>query len=114
MLTDRCATTCLLIRLCPLYPLYGIQGLVQALVSLDVSAHFLQTVSSQLVGRSHKTSNNCIVQLYYSSRVVLFVVCLLSELFLLLLFARLEMAVPSFLLGACGLVYVFKQVILLI
>ncbi|CAH2308032.1 CDP-diacylglycerol--inositol 3-phosphatidyltransferase [Pelobates cultripes] len=71
MLTDRCATMCLLVNLSLLYPSYTV--LFQLSMSLDISSHWLHLHSSILKGSdSHKTidlSGNHILRLYYTSRV---------------------------------------------
>lgn len=85
MVTDRSATACLLVHLAQLYPKYTIA--IQALITLDLSSHYMQMVSSLTAGSvSHKTlskDSNSILRLYYTSRVVLFLVCAGNEAFLM-------------------------------
>ncbi|KAJ8245875.1 hypothetical protein GJAV_G00261240 [Gymnothorax javanicus] len=88
MITDRCATMCLLVNLALLYPSYAF--LFQLSMSLDISSHWLHLHSSMMKGSSsHKTidlSGNPILRLYYTSRSVLFVMCMGNELFFCLLY----------------------------
>ncbi|XP_045570872.1 CDP-diacylglycerol--inositol 3-phosphatidyltransferase isoform X2 [Salmo salar] len=70
MLTDRCATMCLLVNLALLYPSYTF--LFQISMSLDIASHWLHLHSSMMKGStSHKAidlSGNPILRLYYTSR----------------------------------------------
>ncbi|KAJ8284278.1 hypothetical protein COCON_G00031280 [Conger conger] len=88
MLTDRCATMCLLVNLAMLYPSYAF--LFQLSMSLDIASHWLHLHSSMMKGASsHKTidlSGNPILRLYYTSKSVLFVMCMGNELFFCLLY----------------------------
>uniref|UniRef100_V9LDL4 CDP-diacylglycerol--inositol 3-phosphatidyltransferase n=1 Tax=Callorhinchus milii TaxID=7868 RepID=V9LDL4_CALMI len=83
MLTDRCATMCLLVNLSLLYPTYTLP--LQLSMCLDISSHWLHLHSSMMTGNtSHKSidlSGNPILRLYYTSRKVLFVMCSGNELF---------------------------------
>jgi len=67
MVTDRVATTCLIMGLCYFYPLWIF--LWQFLVALDISSHWVQMYSSLLHGEnSHKVTEqnkNPILLLYY-------------------------------------------------
>uniref|UniRef100_A0A3Q0SQU8 CDP-diacylglycerol--inositol 3-phosphatidyltransferase n=1 Tax=Amphilophus citrinellus TaxID=61819 RepID=A0A3Q0SQU8_AMPCI len=71
MLTDRCATMCLLVNLSLLYPSYTF--LFQLSMCLDIASHWLHLHSSTIKGSaSHKTidlSGNPILRLYYTSKV---------------------------------------------
>uniref|UniRef100_A0A3P8Q7P0 CDP-diacylglycerol--inositol 3-phosphatidyltransferase n=1 Tax=Astatotilapia calliptera TaxID=8154 RepID=A0A3P8Q7P0_ASTCA len=71
MLTDRCATMCLLVNLSLLYPSYAF--LFQLSMCLDIASHWLHLHSSTVKGSaSHKTidlSGNAILRLYYTSKV---------------------------------------------
>uniref|UniRef100_A0A3Q4IA20 CDP-diacylglycerol--inositol 3-phosphatidyltransferase n=1 Tax=Neolamprologus brichardi TaxID=32507 RepID=A0A3Q4IA20_NEOBR len=71
MLTDRCATMCLLVNLSLLYPSYTF--LFQLSMCLDIASHWLHLHSSTVKGSaSHKTidlSGNAILRLYYTSKV---------------------------------------------
>ncbi|KAJ6653382.1 hypothetical protein lerEdw1_009283 [Lerista edwardsae] len=88
MLTDRCATMCLLVNLAMLYPESAL--LFQLSMSLDVASHWLHLHSTVVKGgESHKTidlSGNRILRLYYSSRTVLFIMCAGNELFYCMLY----------------------------
>lgn len=88
MLTDRCATMCLLVNLSLLYPAYTF--LFQVSMCLDISSHWLHLHSSTIKGSaSHKTidlSGNPILRIYYTSKPVLFVMCFGNELFFCLLY----------------------------
>uniref|UniRef100_A0A8C5QKC4 CDP-diacylglycerol--inositol 3-phosphatidyltransferase n=1 Tax=Leptobrachium leishanense TaxID=445787 RepID=A0A8C5QKC4_9ANUR len=83
MLTDRCATMCLLVNLSLLYPAYTL--LFQLSMSLDISSHWMHLHSSIMKGSdSHKSidlSGNPVLRLYYTSRPVLFLMCAGNELF---------------------------------
>jgi len=82
MVTDRCATLCLIMVLCTFYPEFTL--LFQVVVALDISSHWMQMYSSLLHGEnSHKVTDlsaNPLMRLYYS-RPVLFAFCAGNELF---------------------------------
>ncbi|XP_046840721.1 CDP-diacylglycerol--inositol 3-phosphatidyltransferase-like [Xenia sp. Carnegie-2017] len=85
MLTDRCASACLILMLSNFYPTYRV--VFQFLISLDISSHWLHMYSSLIKGdQTHKTSSNFFLKLYYTSRPVLFIMCAGNELFLLFLY----------------------------
>ncbi|XP_065055095.1 CDP-diacylglycerol--inositol 3-phosphatidyltransferase-like [Rhopilema esculentum] len=88
MLTDRCATLCLLMTLSLFYPPWTI--VFQFLVSLDITSHWAQMYSSMMKGKlSHKSveeTANPFLKLYYTSRVVLFIMCAGNELFFAMLY----------------------------
>ncbi|KAH0626398.1 hypothetical protein JD844_001359 [Phrynosoma platyrhinos] len=77
MLTDRCATMCLLVNLAMLYPESALW--FQLSMSLDIASHWLHLHSTVVKGgESHKSidlSGNRILRVYYSSRPVLFIMC---------------------------------------
>ncbi|KAK6463653.1 CDP-diacylglycerol--inositol 3-phosphatidyltransferase [Scheffersomyces coipomensis] len=83
MVTDRCATSSLIVYLATIYPNYTI--LWQLLVSLDLASHYMHMYAMQSSGStSHKnvdSKQSYVLSLYYTNRTVLFVVCLLNELF---------------------------------
>lgn len=83
MLTDRCGTMCLLLCLGSFYPQYLF--FFQMSVAIDIACHWLHLHTSLLTGRtSHKSSAanpNALLQIYYTSRPVLFVMCSGNELF---------------------------------
>ncbi|XP_040828982.1 CDP-diacylglycerol--inositol 3-phosphatidyltransferase isoform X3 [Ochotona curzoniae] len=88
MLTDRCATMCLLVNLALLYPRATL--LFQLSMSLDVASHWLHLHSSVVRGsESHKMidlSGNPVLRIYYTSRPALFTMCAGNELFYCLLY----------------------------
>lgn len=82
MVTDRCATSSLICYLCVLYPQYCVFW--QLLVSLDLSSHYMHMYAMLSSGSaSHKNvdKKSKLLNLYYTNRTVLFVVCLVNELF---------------------------------
>eukprot|EP00794_Sanderia_malayensis_P014230 gene14231-15714_t len=88
MLTDRCATTCLLVVLAYFYPAWML--MFQFLISLDIASHWAQMYSSLIRGSSsHKNmeeKTHPLLKLYYTSRPVLFVMCAGNELFYTMLY----------------------------
>ncbi|XP_062382666.1 CDP-diacylglycerol--inositol 3-phosphatidyltransferase isoform X3 [Sardina pilchardus] len=116
MLTDRCATMCLLVNLALLYPAYTF--LFQLSMSLDIASHWLHLHSSMMKGTSHKTidlSGNPILRIYYTSRPVLFVMCMGNELFYCLLYVLHYIEEPyswlQTLLAVCAVISVLKAAI---
>ncbi|KAI4527510.1 CDP-diacylglycerol--inositol 3-phosphatidyltransferase [Schizophyllum commune Tattone D] len=87
MVTDRCATSCLLCYLTLAYPEYAL--VFQFLIALDFSSHYMHMYSSLATGNSsHKTvqsSVSRILSLYYSARM-LFIICAGNELFFVALY----------------------------
>ncbi|GJJ77821.1 CDP-diacylglycerol--inositol 3-phosphatidyltransferase [Entomortierella parvispora] len=88
MVTDRCATACLLCYLAHAYPEYAL--LFQFLIALDVSSHYMHMYSSLVSGSSsHKKiseSGNFILRAYYNNNLVLFAFCFGNELFFVVLY----------------------------
>ncbi|XP_028410407.1 CDP-diacylglycerol--inositol 3-phosphatidyltransferase-like [Dendronephthya gigantea] len=85
MLTDRCATTCLMVMLSEFLPSYRV--VFQFLISLDISSHWLHMYSSLIKGdESHKITTNFFLRLYYSSWTFLFIMCMGNELFFVALY----------------------------
>ncbi|KAK0503170.1 phosphatidylinositol synthase [Armillaria luteobubalina] len=88
MVTDRCATSCLLCYLASAYPTYAV--LFQFLIALDFASHYMHMYSSIITGSSsHKlvTSDvSRILWLYYNDRRTLFLVCAGNELFYVALY----------------------------
>lgn len=82
MVTDRCATTCLIVILGYFYPAWLM--LWQTLIALDIGSHWVQMYSCLLHGEStHKVTDlaaNPIMRFYYT-RPVLFTFCAGNELF---------------------------------
>ncbi|KAJ0000915.1 hypothetical protein NQD34_005935 [Periophthalmus magnuspinnatus] len=117
MLTDRCATMCLLVNLSLLYPSYTF--LFQVSMCLDISSHWLHLHSSTIKGSSsHKTidlSGNPILRVYYTSKPVLFAMCAGNELFFCLLYVLYHIEEPAGwlygLLFVCALVSLAKSAI---
>uniref|UniRef100_H3C7J0 CDP-diacylglycerol--inositol 3-phosphatidyltransferase n=1 Tax=Tetraodon nigroviridis TaxID=99883 RepID=H3C7J0_TETNG len=122
MLTDRCATMCLLVNLALLYPAYTF--LFQLSMTLDVASHWMHLHSSTVKGSSsHKSidlSGNPILRIYYTSKPVLFVMCAGNELFFCLLYVLHHMEEPAgktwlyWLQGVCGLICLLKAAISLL
>lgn len=117
MLTDRCATMCLLVNLSLLYPAYTF--LFQVSMCLDISSHWLHLHSSTIKGSaSHKTidlSGNPILRVYYTSKPFLFVMCSGNELFFCLLYLLYHIEEPAGwlygLLFVCALISLAKSAI---
>lgn len=82
-LTDRCGTMCLLVTLSNFYPKY--MFFFQLSMAVDVACHWIFLHSSLLQGKSsHKMINlgdNPVMKIYYTSRPVLFFMCLGNEAF---------------------------------
>ncbi|XP_054282258.1 CDP-diacylglycerol--inositol 3-phosphatidyltransferase-like isoform X2 [Macrosteles quadrilineatus] len=88
-LTDRCGTMCLLVTLSNFYPRYMFW--FQLSMTIDVACHWIYLHSSLLQGKtSHKLIDlgaNPIMKIYYTSRPVLFFMCLGNEAFFASLYA---------------------------
>nr|CAG4641144.1 EOG090X0BWK [Eulimnadia texana] len=88
MLTDRCATMCLLAMLGVFYPSYVM--LFQLVMIIDISCHWIHLHTSMLVGKvSHKNideTGNALLRFYYTSRPFLFFMCAGNEMFYSLLY----------------------------
>ncbi|KAL7977517.1 hypothetical protein Chor_009466 [Crotalus horridus] len=87
MLTDRCATMCLLVNLAMLYPESALCTVVKG-------------------GESHKSidlTGNPILRVYYNSRPVLFIMCSGNELFYCMLYLLCFGEGPEILSGYAGL-----------
>ncbi|XP_059204646.1 CDP-diacylglycerol--inositol 3-phosphatidyltransferase [Centropristis striata] len=114
MLTDRCATMCLLVNLSLLYPSYTF--LFQISMCVDIASHWLHLHSSTIKGStSHKTidlSGNPVLRLYYTSKPVLFVMCSGNELFYCLLYLLHHIEEPAgwlyWLQGVCAVISMLK------
>ncbi|KAM9745019.1 CDP-diacylglycerol--inositol 3-phosphatidyltransferase [Menidia menidia] len=115
MLTDRCATMCLLVNLALLYPKFTF--LFQLSMCLDVASHWLHLHSTTIKGSaSHKSidlSGNPVLRLYYTSKPVLFVMCAGNELFFCLLYILHHIENPAgwlyWLQGVCGVICLLKS-----
>ncbi|KAI0156504.1 CDP-diacylglycerol-inositol 3-phosphatidyltransferase-like protein PIS [Xylariaceae sp. FL1272] len=90
MVTDRCTTSCLLVFLSSAFPRWAI--VFQGLISLDFASHYIHMYATLAMGgsdQSHKNvdkSRSWLLNLYYTNRTVLFVVCALNELFFIALY----------------------------
>ncbi|CAM1320752.1 CDIPT (predicted) [Pycnogonum litorale] len=84
-ITDRCGTMCLCATLCYLYPKF--MFLFQMSMVLDISSHWIHLQTELMRGKtSHKLvdlSENPVMRIYYTSRVVLFTMCAGNEIFYL-------------------------------
>ncbi|ELT89548.1 hypothetical protein CAPTEDRAFT_102702 [Capitella teleta] len=101
MLTDRCATMCLLVVLSLFYPQYTI--LFQLSMTIDIASHWIHTQSAIMKGSdSHKKidlSTNPVLKHYYGNRIVLFMMCAGNELFYSMLYLLHFTTGPVFPLG---------------
>lgn len=82
MLTDRCATMCLLATLCVFYPRWTF--FFQMSMTIDIACHWIHLHTSLLKGSHHKFvdgSGNPIMRIYYTNKPVLFIMCAGNELF---------------------------------
>ncbi|XP_015119685.1 CDP-diacylglycerol--inositol 3-phosphatidyltransferase isoform X1 [Diachasma alloeum] len=82
-LTDRVGTMCLLVNLSMFYPAYAFW--FQLSMAIDISCHWLYLHTTILQGKtSHKfidMSGNPIMRVYYTNKLVLFVMCAGNEAF---------------------------------
>ncbi|XP_068434157.1 CDP-diacylglycerol--inositol 3-phosphatidyltransferase [Clinocottus analis] len=120
MLTDRCATMCLLVNLSLIYP--SCCFLFQLSMCVDIASHWLHLHSSTITGStSHKSidlSGNPVLRIYYTSKPVLFVMCAGNELFFCLLFLLHHIQEPAawlyWLQFLCGTICLLKTAISLV
>lgn len=88
MLTDRCATMCLLATLGTFYPSYLF--VFQVVMVVDISCHWIHLHTSNVLGKtSHKNvdeEENALLHFYYTSRPFLFFMCAGNELFYSMLY----------------------------
>ena len=88
MLTDRCATMCLLATLGTFYPSYLF--VFQLVMVVDISCHWVHLHTSNVLGKtSHKNigqEENALLRFYYTSRPFLFFMCAGNELFYSMLY----------------------------
>lgn len=96
MVTDRCATACLLCFLTTAYPKCAI--IFQGLITLDFSSHYIHMYSSLITGSSsHKmvTSDvSWILWYYYNDSRTLFFYCAGNELFFVCLYLMAFYSTP--------------------
>ncbi|KAL0119845.1 hypothetical protein PUN28_007935 [Cardiocondyla obscurior] len=82
-LTDRVGTMCLTVTLCLFYPAYTFW--FQLSMAIDIACHWIYLHTTTLQGKtSHKfidMSENPIMRLYYTNRLVLFIMCAGNEAF---------------------------------
>jgi len=83
MLTDRCATMCLLATLGTFYPNWLF--FFQLSMTIDISCHWIYLHTTTLQGKtSHKfmdETSNPFIRIYYTSKPVLFGMCAGNEIF---------------------------------
>nr|CAG4648840.1 EOG090X0BWK [Polyphemus pediculus] len=88
MLTDRCATMCLLATLGTFYPSYLF--FFQLVMVIDISCHWIHLHTSTILGKvSHKNigeEENALLRFYYTSKPFLFIMCAGNELFYSMLY----------------------------
>ena len=88
MVTDRSATSMLLMQLSIMYP--RLLFIFQLLIALDLSSHYMHIVASSKKGKnSHKEvdeSTPFLMKLYYTNRLFLFSICGGNELFFIFLY----------------------------
>ncbi|CAE6490356.1 unnamed protein product [Rhizoctonia solani] len=88
MVTDRCATSCLLCYLSSRYTSYA--AIFQMLITLDFSSHYMHMYSSLVTGsKSHKAVSSDVSRIlwyYYNDSTTLFVFCACNELFFVALY----------------------------
>ncbi|KAI1753012.1 CDP-diacylglycerol-inositol 3-phosphatidyltransferase-like protein PIS [Xylaria castorea] len=90
MVTDRCTTSCLLVFLSSAFPRWAI--VFQGLISLDFASHYIHMYATLAMGgsaESHKNvdkSRSWLLNLYYTNKVVLFIICALNEVFFIALY----------------------------
>nr|CAG4646520.1 EOG090X0BWK [Macrothrix elegans] len=88
MLTDRCATMCLLATLGYFYPSYLF--VFQLVMVIDISCHWVHLHTSNVLGKtSHKNvdaEENALLHFYYTNRQFLFFMCAGNELFYSMLY----------------------------
>jgi CDP-diacylglycerol--inositol 3-phosphatidyltransferase len=88
MLTDRCATMCLLVVLCQFYPRW--MFIFQLSMIIDIVSHWIHCQSALMKGiESHKKidlAGNPLLRYYYTDRKILFSMCAGNELFYSMLY----------------------------
>ncbi|VEU21479.1 DEKNAAC102478 [Brettanomyces naardenensis] len=88
MVTDRSSTCSLIVYLAIVYPKWTIAW--QFLISLDLSSHYMHMYAMITSGStSHKNvskDTNFFLRIYYTKRVVLFLVCAFNEIFYIALY----------------------------
>ncbi|WRT63925.1 uncharacterized protein IL334_000852 [Kwoniella shivajii] len=96
MVTDRCATACLLTFLTSVYPSYSL--LFMFLITLDFSSHYIHMYSSLVTGSSsHKTVTSDVSRIlwyYYNDSRTLFIFCFANEVFFVCLYLNAFLKSP--------------------
>lgn len=113
MVTDRCATSSLICYLSIIYPQFCV--IWQLLVSLDLSSHYMHMYAMLTLGSaSHKNVGNKskLLNLYYTNRKVLFIVCLVNELFYVACYLHYNnfFWLGTVLVWVSAPIWIFKQV----
>lgn len=95
-LTDRCTFMALLMALCKFYPSLTI--FFQSVAIIDISSHWMHLHAADLTGKTtHKSSENLILNYYYTSRQFLFLMCFGNEAFYGLLYIAAFWSGPTIL-----------------
>uniref|UniRef100_A0A0K0E539 CDP-diacylglycerol--inositol 3-phosphatidyltransferase n=1 Tax=Strongyloides stercoralis TaxID=6248 RepID=A0A0K0E539_STRER len=95
-LTDRCTFMALLMCLSVFYPSWTF--FFQMVAIIDIASHWLHLHATDLTGKtSHKSSDNPILNLYYTSKATLFLMCLGNEAFFGFLYLIYFFNGPTFL-----------------
>ncbi|WWC58353.1 uncharacterized protein I303_100893 [Kwoniella dejecticola CBS 10117] len=96
MVTDRCATACLLTFLTSVYPNWSL--LFMFLITLDFSSHYIHMYSSLVTGSSsHKTVTSDVSRIlwyYYNDSRTLFIFCFANEVFFVCLYLNAFWTTP--------------------
>lgn len=90
MVTDRCTTACLLVFLSSAWPRWAL--LFQGLISLDLASHYIHMYATLVMSgteKSHKSvdkNRSWLLNIYYTNKTVLFLLCLFNETFFIALY----------------------------
>jgi len=94
-LTDRCTFLALLMSLCHFYP--KLMFVFQIVAIVDIASHWFHLHATDLTGKTtHKSSNNKLLNYYYTSKPFLFFMCFGNEAFYGLLYLGVFWNGPSF------------------
>ncbi|KAI0028116.1 CDP-diacylglycerol-inositol 3-phosphatidyltransferase [Vararia minispora EC-137] len=97
MVTDRCATACLLTYLASAYPNKAL--LFQFIIALDFASHYMHMYSSLVTGsKSHKLVTSDVSRIlwwYYNDSRVLFLMCAGNEAFFVALYLAKWLQTPT-------------------
>eukprot|EP01114_Cavostelium_apophysatum_P019060 TRINITY_DN602_c0_g1_i1.p1 TRINITY_DN602_c0_g1~~TRINITY_DN602_c0_g1_i1.p1 ORF type:complete len:226 (+),score=22.90 TRINITY_DN602_c0_g1_i1:130-807(+) len=98
MVTDRAATSCLIVVLAMFWPKYLLFWLF--MIALDIMSHFAHIYSTLMSGaKTHKTSKNFFLRLYYHNRLVLGFLCFGNEGFFVMCYVLHFLSGPLISLG---------------